>query len=262
MNEKSITDAARWILDQHSQKKNYANLPDSFDIGGLDDAYLVQQEVVQLFQNQRGAIGGHKLALTSKPIQQLCGLDHPCAGQLFHPEIHYGKHDLQLDDFLSVGIEFELAVRIAQDMTSIQGPWNCENILPFIDQGYPAFELVLDRNADYQNLDILSVVADNAWSGGAFLGSECSEWQHHDFGGLPVEKIINGKKETSVTGRALGNPMNSIVWLANFLNQFGSLIHAGQILMTGSTFATHPAEKGDEIEYSIDQVGMVKIEIV
>ena len=143
MNEKSITDAARWIVDQHSQKKNYANLPESFGIGGLDDAYLVQQEVVGFFQNQRGRIGGHKLALTSKPIQQLCGLDHPCAGQLFHSEIHYGKHDLQLDDFLSVGIEFELAVRIAQDMTSIQGPWNRENILPFIDQGYPAFGYLL-----------------------------------------------------------------------------------------------------------------------
>ena len=169
---------------------------------------------------------------------------------------------MQLDDFLSVGIEFELAVRIAQDMTSIQGPWNRENILPFIYQVYPAFERVLDRNADYQNLDILSVVADNAWSGGAVLGSECSEWQHLDFDRLPVEKIINGKKETSVTGQALGNPMNSVVWLANFLNQSGSLIRAGQILMTGSTFATHSAKKGDVIEYHIDQVGMVKIDIV
>ena len=35
MNEKSITGAARWIVDQHSQKKNYANLPESFGIGGL-----------------------------------------------------------------------------------------------------------------------------------------------------------------------------------------------------------------------------------
>ena len=51
MNENSITDAARWIIDQHSQKKNYANLPESFGIGGLDDAYLVQQEVVRFFQD-------------------------------------------------------------------------------------------------------------------------------------------------------------------------------------------------------------------
>ena len=115
---------------------------------------------------------------------------------------------------------------------------------------------------DYQNLEILSVVADNAWSGGAVLGSECFEWLHQDFGRLPVEKIINDKKEASLTWQALGNPMNSIVWLANFLNQSGSLIRVGQILMTGSTFATHPAEKGDVIEYSIDQIGMVKIEIV
>ena len=51
MNENSITDAARWIIDQHSQKKNYTNLPESFRIDGLDDAYLVQQEVVRFFQD-------------------------------------------------------------------------------------------------------------------------------------------------------------------------------------------------------------------
>ena len=54
MNEKSITDAARWIVDQHSQKKNYANLPESFGIGGLDDAYLVQQELVGFFPKSEG----------------------------------------------------------------------------------------------------------------------------------------------------------------------------------------------------------------
>ena len=54
MNEKSITDAARWIVDQHSQKKNYANLPESFGIGGLEDAYLVQQEVVAFFPKSAG----------------------------------------------------------------------------------------------------------------------------------------------------------------------------------------------------------------
>ena len=63
MNEKSITDAARWIVDHHSQKKNYANLPESFCIGGLEDAYLVQQEVVRFFSQ----ISGAGLGTTSWP---------------------------------------------------------------------------------------------------------------------------------------------------------------------------------------------------
>ena len=62
MNEKSITGAARWIVDQHSQKKNYTIWPESFGIGDLDDSYLVQQEVVGFFQNQRAV-----LAATSWP---------------------------------------------------------------------------------------------------------------------------------------------------------------------------------------------------
>ena len=121
--------------------------------------------------------------------------------------------------------------------------------------------MVDDRQADYQNLDIRTVIADNACSVGAVLGTAYLEWYQLDFDILPVVKDLNGDKENSDTGLALGNPLNSVVWLANFLNDKDCQILSGDILMTGSTFATYFAEKADIIEYYINQIGSVKIEI-
>ena len=67
--------------------------------------------------------------------------------------------------------------------------------------------------------------------------------------------MVNGIKENSHTGASRDNPFNSVVWLANHLMENTSRLKKGMILMTGSTFATYFAQKGDEIEYSIDGEG-------
>ena len=75
-----IEDAARWIVQEHADKKQFTSLPESFGIKNLSDAYQVQRKVVQLLRQNRGDLGGYKLALTSEPIQKLCGLSHLSSG--------------------------------------------------------------------------------------------------------------------------------------------------------------------------------------
>ena len=59
---------------------------------------------------------------------------------------------------------------------STGGPFTAEAIRPHIDGVCAAIEIVDDRNADYANLDVLSLVADNSWNGGIVL----SEFAYHD----------------------------------------------------------------------------------
>ena len=157
-----IDDAARWIVKEHGGKKAFTNLPMTFEIVELSEAYQVQEKVIPLFKDQRGEVSGYKLAMTSKPIQQLCGIDHPCAGHLFKSEIYFGNRTIKLDDFGRLGVELELVVRIGRDLPSAEGPWDRQKILPHIEEVLPAFELVDDLHANYQSLDILSIIADNA----------------------------------------------------------------------------------------------------
>ena len=101
-----------------------------------------------------------------------------------------------------------------------------------------SFELIDDRNADYRDLQVNSLIADNSWFAGAVLAEENKEWRKLDFQNLMVKKTINNSIETSTTGAALGNPFNSVAWIANFLNIHGQQLKANELLMTGSTFAT------------------------
>ena len=127
---------------------------------------------------------------------------------------------------------------------------------------YPAFELIDDRNADYSKVNLISTTADNSWNANTVLGSKSKNFSHLDFSTNDVFKTVNGNTEKSVTGEALENPFNAVIWMAEFLNNRGSELKKGQIVMTGSTFPTYFPQQGDRLEYEVLDVGKTKINIV
>lgn len=257
----SLTAAADWIIGQHAAGNRYQALPPELAIESLTDAYRVQAILPNSWVESRGDVAGYKIALTSKPIQELCGIDQPIAGRLYANTIHPGPASVSLQNFGRLGLEFELAVRLDVDLPTIGTPWTAENVRSKIATIVPAFELIEDRDADYANLDACSMVADNAWSGGVILGRETSEWQHLDLIATPVTLTLNGKTETAVTGAAMGNPLTSLAWVANLLNDQGSALRAGDLVITGSTLATRFANLGDEARYQIHGLGHVDLAI-
>lgn len=115
-------------------------------------------------------------------------------------------------------------------------------IEPCIGGVCAAIELVDDRNADYSNLDVLSLLADNSWNAG-IVPSELATKS-------PDLKNVLGRatKDGIVIGEGygrdiLGHPYNSVAWLATQLASRGERLKAGQIVMTGSVMKTVFPEK-------------------
>jgi 2-keto-4-pentenoate hydratase len=158
-------------------------------------------------------------------------------------------------------VEFELAIEIGEDFGSNSNNLTVEKCMRKVSAVYPAFELIDDRNADYPKVDLISQTADNSWNANTVLGTKSQNFSHLDFSINEVFKSINGNIERSVTGVALENPFNAVIWIADFLNKRGSELKKGQIVMTGSTFPTYFPEKGDIIEYEVCDVGKVKVNI-
>jgi 2-keto-4-pentenoate hydratase len=70
---------------------------------------------------------------------------------------------------------------------------------------------------------------------------------------------INGETVATGTGDAvLGNPLNSIVWLAGKLGAYGRGLKAGEIVMTGSFTRQFPIAAGDRIETMFSGLGAVR----
>ena len=67
---------------------------------------------------------------------------------------------------------------------------------------------------------------------------------------------INGTTVGTGTGDAvLGNPLNSLVWLATKLAEYGCSLKAGEMVMTGSFVRQFPIAPGDRVRVEFSGVG-------
>ena len=253
-------EAANWVNEQRQTKNIFQNFNEMFGLESFEDAYFVQDALEAVWAH-KGDVMGYKLALTSKAMQNMFGVNTPFKGNLFSDTILKGDQVVSLKNYGRLGVEFELAIEIGEDFGANFKNMTVEECMSKVSAVYPAFELIDDRKADYSKVNLISTTADNSWNANTVLGSKSQNFSHLDFSVNQVFKSINGNIETSVTGAALENPFNAVIWIADFLNKRGSKLKKGQIVMTGSTFPTYFPQPGDVIEFEVFDIGKIKINI-
>src|SRR6185503_2975540 len=107
---------ARFVLEAHATRRDYANLPPEIAPATIAEAYAAQDALAELLIPTEGVVAGLKIATTTKIMQQLMGIDHPPGGMIFARRIHRSPATLRLADHIHVVIECELAVRIGRDL--------------------------------------------------------------------------------------------------------------------------------------------------
>ena len=55
----------------------------------------------------------------------------------------------------------------------------------------------------------------------------------------------------------MGDPVNTVVWLANTLHRFGVTLERGHIVLSGSFIKAIPFEPGDHVAARFDGLGEV-----
>jgi 2-keto-4-pentenoate hydratase len=255
---------AEHIFDAHQRRARFERLRGDLAPGSLDEAYVVQDAVHRRFAEAGwGALGGHKIALTSRAVQELCGVDQPAGGAIFARTIHQSPKTLELAGFMRLGLEFELGLRLGSDLPAAGAPYDRASVAPAVATCMAAFELIEDRNADYADLDAASILTDKCWCGGVVLGPETADWQGLDLAAVPVELSWNGEiVDRGVTGAAMGHPFEALAWLANLLAARGRAMQAGEIVITGSALKTRFPQAGDEVTYRIAGLGETTVRIV
>ena len=161
--------AAEWLLAEHRAGHRFETLRPPTAPATISDAYDIQDKYVALLRRDNGEPVGYKVGLTSAAMQAFCGIDHPIAGVVLASRVHRSGDKVLLQDFGRLGLEFEIAVRIKSDIPAAARTFTAEAIAPHIDGVCAAIELVDDRAADYANLDVRSLVADNSWNAGIVL---------------------------------------------------------------------------------------------
>ena len=259
-----IIDAtARTCLDMHRTRTRYHPLEAAVRAAPLDDAYRVQDALHRLMTEAgRGTIAGWKIALTSKAMQQMTGVDQPAAGAIFSTVILASGARIDLAAYHHLGVEFEVAVRLGDDLPAGREPWTRASVADRVAACLPAFELVEDGDADYKALDAFTLVAQNTWNGGVVLGAPVTAWRGVDLESAVTRCWINDQPGgQGKTGDALGHPLEAVAWLANLLNTRGRMLARDMIVMTGSSITTKFPVAGDRVRFAIDGLGEVTVEI-
>ncbi|MEM7290116.1 MAG: fumarylacetoacetate hydrolase family protein [Pseudomonadota bacterium] len=230
----------------------------------MDEAYEVQSAVYKLMLDEAGFTGfaGHKVALTSPAIQQMCGVDEPAYGGILSEFVHSNGYKIDSADFIRLGIEFEVAVEIGEDVPHGENH-SRGTIAAHVSAVMPAFELIDDRDADYTHLDAISLLADRCWCNGIVLGDRVENLKNLNIGDLTSTVVWNGAAdETGHTGDALGHPLNSVAFVANHLGKRGKHLKSGEIIMTGSALRTRFPKPGETATYRIEGLGEVSASVM
>src|SRR5690349_25170802 len=136
---------AQWMWEARARRLPYRNLPDGLRPASIAQAYAAQEAYYRLAEPTYGPVAGAKIATTTKVMQRLMGIDHPCGGAIFSRTIHRSPATLRAPDFVNLRVESEIALELGADLPASRAPWTRERIAPAVAAALPAFELIEDR---------------------------------------------------------------------------------------------------------------------
>src|SRR5437868_3713061 len=134
----NILAAARTIASARRNRVRLPSLPS--DVAPQDEAegYRIQRAVHDLLLPHFGAMVGYKIGCTSAVMQQYLDIPHPCGGGVFARGVHESGASLRASDYVRVGVECEIAVRIGRDLAPSQAPFTADHVADTIDAYHPA----------------------------------------------------------------------------------------------------------------------------
>jgi len=223
----------------------------------IDDAYRVQLGLIgrRRAQTKQRRIGW-KVGLTARAIQEQFGFDEPVFGCLLEEGRQPTGHAFGFAELIAPGFENELCVELAKDVAPGATLTDVEAAVAAVR---PALEIIETRG-DFVG-QIALALADNAQQHSFVLGQPVPGVAAADLAGLVARVRRNGEEIGNGRGDAvLGNPFNSVAWLAGKLAEFGEGLRAGDLVMTGSFTRQFPLAAGDRIETEFEGLGKVQAE--
>jgi len=223
-----------------------------FDRLSLDDAYRIQLALIE----RRVAAGerriGWKVGLTAKAIQQQLGFHEPLFGCIL--ETQPTGHVFGAAELIHPGFETELCIRLAH---GLEGVVTMDQVRAAIDVIQPSFEIIETRG-DMKQIPL--ALADNGQQRSVVVGSPVRLAPDMALDQVVARVQLNGQEVATGLGSAvLGNPLNSISWLASKLGEYGQQLRPGDIIMTGSFVRQFPLVPGDIAVAEFAGIGRVEV---
>ena len=227
---------------------------------GMADGYAIAQQLTAMLVNDGDTVIGYKVGLTSKPMQQLIGVDSPDHGPVLGSTVYADGDTVSLSHFIQPKIEAEIAFILGSDL---RGPGvTVPDARRSIAGMVAAMEIVDSRFADWR-IRLADTVADLASNGAVAVSSRQVSLDGLDPRLIGMVLTRSGVLvDTGAGAAALGDPVAVVAWLANTLGEVGVGLEAGQLIMTGALHAAVSMQAGDVYLAEFDRLGPVSVRVV
>lgn len=251
---------ARRLEDAWRDKKPISPLSESIGLESPVDAYAIQSAWGRMRLRDGDRVMGHKIGLTSQAMRDQLGVYEPDYGQLwesrFYP-LEDGRVIMPADVFLQPRLEGELAFLLGDSLAG--DDIGREQVLAATEAVAVSAEVIDSRITDWR-IKLVDTIADNASYGAFTLGPWDRRLAGQDLRDIGMVVKRNGKIEVEAVGSdVFGDPVLSVAWLANKLNQLGVTMNAGDIVLAGSFGRSVTAAYGDE--FVIDTTGQPSVTV-
>lgn len=263
MTPEDHTRAAVDLLQAERTREQIGLLTLRYPEMGMDDAYEVQNAIYRQKLAEGRKVIGWKIGLTSKAMQYALNIDIPDSGILFDDMVFEHGGTVPAGRFIQPRIEAEIAFV----MKSAVGDENVtrDDIIAATDYVAPSIEILDTR---IQRFDpetgkartVFDTISDNAANAGVVLGAGRHAVDAFDLRWVGALTFHNGEiEETGLGAGVLNDPVESVVWLARRMAQYGQSIVPGQIILSGSFIRPVECPSGTEIHADFGPFGSVDI---
>ena len=224
---------------------------------GVEDAHQIQTLLVERLQAWMGGeVIGYKLGLTSRPMQELLGVNTPDYAPVLSTMSHNSGERVDISSTIAPKAEAEITLMMGE---TLRGPGvTALAAARAVEGALASIEVVDSRIADWR-IKLVDTVADLGSSRAAVISDRV----------VPVDFDLrvcgtaiyhNGDLAGTGAGAAcMGSPFNALAWLANELAKYGEELSAGTFVLTGALHAAFPVAPGDNVWASFDRLGSVSV---
>lgn len=214
----------------------------------VQDGYAVQRAIIARKVAGGDRVIGKKVGLTSKANQDVFGVHEPVYGQLLASGVHFEHLPIQTAQLIQPIIECEITFvmrrRLAGPGVTVPDVLRAtEGIMPSLELGDSRMQNWIGR------AQVADILADSCGTSGIIVGGELHSLQHFDLRctGMVVEK--NGDIiATGASGAVLGNPAQSVAWLANKLAEVELALEEGDMVLSGALTGAVQMRAGDILQ--------------
>lgn len=202
---------------------------------------------------------GWKVGATNEGAQKAFGIDTPFYGPMAEAGVKESGGDVEKTECVGA-VEPEYAFKLARDFPGDGEELNAENAASAVADVHVAIEVIgrCIGSAPYQNG--IGVTMDFGGNAAFIFGPRITAWRDQDFVTTAVHVDVDGEVKQSGDGTpVMGDPINSLLWLAQKFAEEGRKIKAGEWVSTGTCTAPVPAEAGKTVTAKFGDLGEVSV---